>query len=127
MEGLRAVVETESEGRKCFIGIGATIAFASAATIGAIYIAWLVNVNKIQSSFEDLCDQRQCTDDEEQYWLYDVIWVIGPFTDSALAKEYRNEILPLDSDDEMYKGCRWSIIYSFCGITLLIIAANALL
>ena len=55
-----------------------------------------------------------------------MIWVVGPFTDNALAKEYRDELLPFD-DDEVYDGCRWSIIYILCGITLLLIAVNALL
>ena len=63
MEGLKASIDLESRGRKCFIATAAIIATLSAATIGGIYLTWMVNVNNIQSAYKTLCEDGTCTDD----------------------------------------------------------------
>ena len=81
LDGLQAMVKTESKGKKCFIGISAGVAFVCATVISSIYLAWFANTREIQNAFIDLCETNTCDDDYEDSQLYDIIFVLGPWTD----------------------------------------------
>ena len=54
------------------------------------------------------------------------MWVMGRMSDQEQADEYRRE-LEKSCDEECRKlGNRWSIIYEFCGFTLMLLAVNGI-
>ena len=70
MDAVKASFELESTARKNAIAGGQACHMLAAAGIGTICIYWYSNVLKMQSAFEDYCDDINCR--YSDYILYDV-------------------------------------------------------
>ena len=79
MEAIRLTIEIESKRRKCSMFVWAVVHFFIVGVLALTYLLWMMNVKKMQDSYEDLLESE---DKEVKYVLYDVIWRNGPFTDS---------------------------------------------
>jgi len=119
------MMAVESPGKKFTMATGYFITFVATAILGGIYLAWMVNVNKIQTEYDTSCETRTgCP----EVILYDVIFSLGSSSDSEKARQYMEDLDAAGCDGDCFKqGSRWSIIYTFCGITLILIAVNSLL
>ena len=67
LEGLQAMVKTESKGKKIVIGINAGVALVCATVISGIYLAWFANTREIQDAMTDLCETNSCDKDYDNY------------------------------------------------------------
>ena len=109
--------------------------------LAGLFLAWLTNVNKIQKAWEenDTCTLLTMHDFGETTEvingcdanLYDIGFSYPreghPFTDMWTDLDEANDLIDEIIDDGcgldcVKQGCRWSIIYSLCGITMLLIA-----
>ena len=114
--------------------------------LAGLFLAWLTNVNKIQKAWEadDTCTLLTMHDFGDTTEVingcdanfYDIGFSYPreghPFTDMWTDLDEANDLIDEIIDDGcgldcIKQGCRWSIIYSLCGITMLLIATTSAL
>ena len=113
----------ETKGTKVKIFIINIIYLIFTVVAGALYLRNTSNVSDIQTWYEDTCIIL-CPD----VVYYDVMYrgVGTQYTDPVQAAKYEAEAADY-SAEEYNLGCRWSIVFKFAGITLILVAVNALL
>ena len=117
-------MEMEPPAQKVRLVIGTMFHFLAAGAIGGLFLAWMVNVNNIQAEYETLCangELAQCSNSDTI--LYDVLFDYGPFTDTDQANSLRLTIMDDCNEECQQLGCRWSIIYTLSGFTMVLYAA----
>ena len=123
----RQSMDNESGCRKVCIALGHGIHFIVFFMIAAIMLAWMKNAKDINDAFEDLCeDEHHCHKRFDDINFYDVAFEKGPFTDEKCAKHLRHEIMETFSHEEMKAGNRWTMVYGFSGVVLLLVALNGI-
>ena len=85
-----------------------------------------MNVNRIQAGYDEYCSlPGNCINEAPDTVVYNILFVFGPYTDEAKAKQLQLEILRDGCDDDCYaSGCRWSVLYMLCAVTSSLIAFN---
>ena len=124
MEAVRLTVEVETKRKKMSILAWALVHLSFAAALSICHLMWRHNVNLIQGSYEEVC--RAHDRPIEYNELYDVMWHLGTMSDQEKANEYKKELENSCDEDCRKLGNRWSIIYEFCGFTLMLLAVNGL-
>ena len=137
MEVVKTMMEAESPARKLSYmiqGIVWTILFA---TMGGIYLSYMVNANK----WNDLFDLKACeASTQMKAWIalinsdggnvscedfkdrvYDLMFWAGPWDDEDQLNEYGQDLEDWDAG-KVALGSRFSVVYAFCGITFIMIA-----
>ena len=123
MEAVRLTVEVETKRKKMSILAWALVHLGFAVALSICHLMWRHNVNLIQGSYEELCREHDIPIRGE---LYDIMWVMGRMSDQAQADEYRRELEKSCDKECRELGNRWSIIYEFCGFTLMLLAVNGI-
>ena len=119
------------------IGVFAIINWVIATAIGGAFLSYMINSSDIQSKWKDACDGTDLlgyNNPCDIVW-YDIGYIFpyglgdegGNWTDDTQAAEYQTDILEDCGTDIgcLLQGTRWSVVYAFCGITLMLVAANA--
>ena len=120
----------ESYNRKVWNCIQAAVMMSFYGTIGGIYTGWFSNSKKIDSAY---CDPSLDNYQDVQSYceqvdgkVYDTFWVfLDQWSDTIKANQL---ILEIEQDwdlSKIEKGSRFSVIYGFCGITLILLALTS--
>lgn len=124
LEKLKEAHQNESTSRRCKIAVGQAIHALLALGLGITFIFWWSNASQIQEAYDNFCDRTNCRLPDLVF--YDVAFYNGRFSDIDQAQEYAEELREDCSEDCFKDGCRWSIIYKFCAMTLILIAFNGI-
>lgn len=82
VQAIKKLMENESPRRKMVSQAVRGFFFVATATFGAIYLAWMANVDRIQTAYNLLCETNAgCYD----VILYDTVWLIGGSSDPEKA------------------------------------------
>jgi len=120
-EGVKNAMAAETKQSKIVIIVASGIILVASTILAGFYLASTANVQSYQTKALEY-------DKASSIIWYDVDCWDGPFSDTTLALEYKQEIATSDCDSDCLEmGTKWSIIYSLNGSTLLLIAMNMIL
>ena len=138
MEVVKTMMDAETPARKLSYMIQGIIWTILFATMGGIYLSYMVNANKWNDTFDvDHCEDSaeaaqfiaqikalggdlSCKDLDDR--VYDLMFWAGPFDISAQEQaDYMSDLKDWDVD-KIALGSRFSVVYAFCGITFIMIA-----
>ena len=125
-EAIRMAVELESKGRKRSIMAWAIFNLLIVTGIAAWYLQYSSNANKWNSAF---CDVYGCFNGGEAP-IYDTYFYLSTpdqVTDVDKAQELDQELADKCDEDCFARGSRWTVIFAFNGVLLILIATNGLL
>lgn len=76
---MEAQMEAETKSRKMQIAGAAGLGAVVTVALGSTFLAWMINVNNVQKTYEAYCAVNGC--DANKRVAYDFVWRLGPYTD----------------------------------------------